>query len=71
MIYRHGRSRDRTASIIRNHLCETVVPQQVNLCQLRCGDTLRWVVRETPRSEVGNEDNLRAPPRIQDGLEGL
>ena len=30
-----------------------------------------WVVRVTARSGVSNEDNLRVPPRSQDGLEGF
>ena len=34
----------------------------------RCGDTPRWVVWF---SGVSNEDNLRVPPRSQDGLEGF
>ena len=36
-----------------------------------CGNTPRSVARVTARSGVSNEDNLRVPPRSQDGLEGL
>ena len=35
----------------------------------RCGNTPRWVARVNALSGVNAEDNLRVPPRSQDGLE--